>query len=167
VTEPLAGWQGDLRMGAQFRFDRTWTFPVPPARLWDVLERTDDYVRWWSWLRALDGDGLRTGGRARFTIQAPLPYRLRGELHVLEAVAPRHVVTEVAGDLRGPARLDLAPAVGGCTARLRWSVELGDPVLARMARVARPVMVRAHDVVVAVGVQQFRRRALASGPGAG
>jgi hypothetical protein len=147
-------------MAAPFRFDRTWTFPVSPEDLWSILERTDDYVLWWSWLRALDGDGLSVGGRSRFTIQSPLPYRLRGEVHVVEAVPPVRVVTRVEGDLRGPARLDLTPDPAGCTARLSWSVDLGDPVLAGMARVARPLMARAHDAVVALGVDQFRRRAL-------
>ena len=41
-------------MSAPFRFDRIWTFPVPPAELEAVLERTDDYVSWWSWLRAFE-----------------------------------------------------------------------------------------------------------------
>jgi len=73
------------------------------------------------------------------------------------------VVTQVAGDLRGPARLDVAPDPAGSTARLSWSLELGNPVLSRLARVGRPVMAWAHDVVVALGVEQFRRRALAPG----
>ena len=48
-------------VSAPFRFDRIWTFPVPPAELWAVLERTDDYVSWWSWLREFDADGLHAG----------------------------------------------------------------------------------------------------------
>ena len=45
-------------MSAPFRFDRIWTFPVPPAELWAVLERTDDYVSWWSWLREFETDDV-------------------------------------------------------------------------------------------------------------
>jgi hypothetical protein len=150
---------------APFRFDRVWTFPTPPAELWAVLERTDDYVSWWSWLREFESDGLRAGGRARCVIQSPLPYALRCEIRVLAIEPGASIATEVAGDLRGPARLDVAPAGDGSTARLSWSLELGDPVLARIARVGRPVMAWAHDVVVALGVDQFRRRALTGGRG--
>src|SRR2546423_57701 len=60
-----------------FRFDRRWTFPVPPAQLWEALSRSDDYPTWWTWLRRFDGDGLVEGGRPRCEVRAPLPYSLR------------------------------------------------------------------------------------------
>ncbi len=148
-------------MAAPFRFDRTWLFPVPPDALWAVLEQTDHYVAWWSWLREFDADGLRAGTRARATIQAPLPYALRCTIRVDEVRPGARVQTTVSGDLRGPARLELEPVEGGSTARLVWSLDLGNPVLAHMARFGRPIMSWAHDVVVATGVEQFRRRALA------
>ena len=147
-------------MSAPFRFDRVWTFPVTPAELWAVLERTDDYVTWWSWLREFTSDGLEPGSRARCTIQSPLPYALRCDIQVLAIEPHRSIATQIGGDLRGPARLDLAPDPAGSTARLSWTLELGNPVLARLARFGRPVMAWAHDVVVALGVDQFRRRAL-------
>ena len=152
-------------MSAPFRFDRIWTFPVPPVELWAVLERTDDYVSWWSWLRAFEADGLHAGTRARCTIQSPLPYALHCDIHVLAVEPEVSIATQIGGDLRGPARLDVAPAEAGSTARLSWSLELGHPVLARLARFGRPVMSWAHDVVVGMGVDQFRRHALADGHG--
>ena len=152
-------------MSAPFRFDRVWTFPVPPGELWAILEQTDDYVSWWSWLREFESDGLRPGSRARCTIQAPLPYALRCDVRVLAVEPLVSIVTQIGGDLRGPARLDVAPAAAGSTARLSWSLELGNPVLARLSRFGRPLMAWAHDVVVAIGVDQFRRRALPRGRG--
>ena len=152
-------------MSAPFRFDRIWTFPVPPAELWAVLERTDDYVTWWSWLREFSSDGLYAGSRARCLIQAPLPYALRCDIQVLAVEPGVSIATQVGGDLRGPARLDVAADPAGSTARLSWSLELGNPVLDRLARFGRPLMSWAHDVVVALGVDQFRRRALSGGRG--
>jgi hypothetical protein len=152
-------------VAAPFRFDRRWTFPVTPDDLWLVLERTDHYVTWWSWLREFDADGLRAGTRARCTIQSPLPYAIHCDIAVLAVEPAAAVVTEIGGDLRGPARLDIAAHPEGSQARLSWSLEIGNPVLAGLARLGRPVMAWAHDVVVAVGVDQFRRRAL--GPGRG
>jgi hypothetical protein len=137
-----------------------WTFPVPPDELWAVLERTDDYTSWWSWLREFEADGLRADSRARFVVQSPLPYVLRCDLRIVSVEPAVSLATEVRGDLRGLAQLDVAPAGDGSTARLRWSLDVGNPVLARLARFGRPVMAWAHDVVVALGVEQFRRRAL-------
>ena len=152
-------------MGAPFRFDRTWSFAVAPEELWGVLNRTDQYVTWWTWLREFEADEIRTGTTARCTIQAPLPYALRCTVRVDEVVPACVVATTVGGDLRGPARLELARVGDGSTARLVWSLELGNPVLAQLARVGRPLMSWAHDVIVATGVDQFRRRALVPGSG--
>jgi len=152
-------------MAAPFRFDRTWSFSVPPDELWAVLNQTDRYVRWWSWLREFDADGIRPGSTARCTIQAPLPYALRCTIRVDDVIAARVVHTTVSGDLRGPARLEIDDTGDGSIARLVWSLDLGNPVLARLARVGRPLMSWAHDVIVATGVEQFQRRALAAGTG--
>lgn len=147
-------------MATPFRFDRTWQFPIPPAELWTVLNRTDDYVDWWSWLREFDSEGLRAGAVARCTIQSPLPYSLRCRIRIEALRAPHSIDTMISGDLRGPARLEIRPAGSGSAARLVWSVALANPVLAGLSRVARPAMAWAHDQVVSLGAEQFRRRAL-------
>src|SRR5207237_8568980 len=54
-----------------FRFDRRWTFPVPPTELWEALSRTDDYRSWWTWLPRFEGDGLVEGGRTDCVVRAP------------------------------------------------------------------------------------------------
>jgi hypothetical protein len=149
-----------LGVAAPFRFDRAWEFPVPADRLWSVLERTDRYPSWWSWLREFEADGFTVGTEARFVIQSPLPYALRCTLSVDEMRAPEAIVTTVSGDLCGPARLEIEPAGDACRARLVWSLTPGSFWLQQLARVGRPAMVWAHDRVVAVGVEQFRRRAI-------
>jgi polyketide cyclase/dehydrase/lipid transport protein len=147
-------------VAAPFRFDRTWEFPVAPDRLWAVLERTEQYPSWWSWLREFEADGFTTGTEARFVIQSPLPYALRCTLTIDEMRASQAIVTTVSGDLCGPARLEIAPTTDGCAARLVWSLSPGTFVLKQLALIGRPAMVWAHDRVVAVGVEQFRRRAI-------
>lgn len=147
-------------MAAPFRFDRTWDFPVPPARLWAVLNRTDQYPTWWSWLRDFETDGFSAGAEAHAVIQSPLPYALRCTIHVDEMRAPETIVTTVSGDLSGPARLEVHRSPGGSSARLVWSLTPASPVLRNLARIGRPAMVWAHDRVVSTGVEQFRRRGL-------
>ncbi len=143
-----------------FCFDRTWTFPLAPDELWAILLRTDDFTTWWSWLRHFELDGFREGANARCVIQAPLPYALHFTVHVERMVEAERIETVVAGDLQGPARLEVGPHPDGCTARLVWSLELHDPVLRNVARVARPAMAWAHDRVVEMGIAQFERSAL-------
>jgi len=147
-----------------FRFDRSWHFAVAPDELWTTLSHTDRYRTWWPWLRAfaVDGDGpaLTTGAVARVVIQAPLPYQLHCTVRVVDAVTDRRLVTEVEGDLGGPARLDLQPNEAGSEARLSWALELSSPLLRSFAVLARPAMAWAHDRIVERGLEQFEGHAL-------
>jgi hypothetical protein len=145
---------------APFRFDRTWEFAVGPDELWGVLERTDDFRRWWPWLRELSGDGLVPGGRSDCVVRAPIPYTLRFTVVVRELVPGRLVAAVVEGDLAGPARLEVNAVEVGSSVRLAWEMELCRPVLRAAARVGRPVMEWGHDWVVSNGTEQFLRRAL-------
>jgi hypothetical protein len=145
---------------APFRFDRTWQFPVPPEQLWTVLGRTDRYPSWWSWLREFETEGFERGVSAQCVIQSPLPYALRCTIHVDDMRAPEAIITSVTGDLVGPARLEVRAVAAGCEARLAWALTPGTPMLRRLAFIGRPAMIWAHDRVVSIGVDQFRRRAL-------
>lgn len=151
-----------LRALRPFRFDRTWTFAVSPDELWRVLTRTEDFRRWWPWLREFSGDGLVPGGRSTCVVRAPVPYTLRFTVAVRELVPARLVDTVVAGDLAGPARLEIRAGEDGdgSVARLAWEMELCRPMLRGAARFGRPVMEWGHDWVVTTGVEQFLGRAL-------
>lgn len=135
--------------------------------LWEALSRTDDFPRWWSWLRQFDGGPLEPDTRARCVVRAPLPYSLRFTVHVQQVDEHRLVDTVVDGDIAGPARLEVAPAGSGSEARLLWTLDLRDPLLRSAALVARPLMEWGHEWVVSAGVAQFRRRAFAEGGASG
>jgi hypothetical protein len=105
-------------------------------------------------------------------VRAPLPYTLEFAVHIRSVDPGRAVETEVRGDLSGPARLTVADADADAetgagadptrsTARLAWEVDLRVPFLSVASFVARPLLVWAHDQVVATGVDAFRRQALA------
>ncbi|MCU1427076.1 MAG: Polyketide cyclase / dehydrase and lipid transport [Actinomycetia bacterium] len=151
-----------------FHFDRAWTFAVPADELFSVLDRTDDFRRWWTWLRHFDttspsssAAALSAGVQANCLIQGPVPYALRLQVEIERVERPTLVETHVRGDLDGPARLEVQPTPAGSTARLSWELELRDATLRRINRFARPLMEWAHDRVVGMGVEQFRRHALA------
>ncbi|MEX0664885.1 MAG: SRPBCC family protein [Acidimicrobiia bacterium] len=147
-------------MPAPFTFDRRFDLRATPEQLWDVLQQTEHYPTWWSWLRELDGGELREGAVARCAVQGPLPYRLRFEITVERVIAHEQVQTRVSGDLQGPARLEIDPGPTGSSARLAWSLDLRDSLLRPLSFVARPAMMWAHDRVIEVGLREFERRAL-------
>lgn len=150
-------------MPTPFRFDRRFDLGATPDALWHTLSRTDEYPAWWSWLRELEGGALREGAVARCVVQGPLPYQLRLEIEVERVVPSERIDTHVRGDLDGPARLEIAPAPDGSTARLTWSLELRDTLLRPLSLVARPAMMWAHDRVIVTGLREFERRALQDG----
>lgn len=134
-------------------------FAASPERFWDMVSRTGDFRRWWPWLRHLDGT-FDEGAQVDCVVRSPLPYSLRFSVQVHELVYARLIRGDVTGDLRGPARFELAAHTGGVEVRLAWDVELRRRFLRSAASVARPAMEWGHDWVVATGVEQFRRRAL-------
>jgi uncharacterized protein YndB with AHSA1/START domain len=147
-----------------FEYDRTFDFAVSPETFWATVSRTDSFPEWWSWLRSFESDGLQDGSHTSCVIQAPLPYALRVAIDVERALPPERIETRVTGDLEGPARLEITPTGSGCSARLVWLLELREPWLKRIARVARPVLGWAHDRVISSGVRQFERVALRDAP---
>ena len=147
-------------MPQAFDYDRRFEFAVSPETFWTTISRTESYPAWWTWLREFESDGLHDRAHTECVIRAPLPYALRVTVDVERAVPHERVETRVAGDLEGPARLEITPTASGCAARLVWSLELREPWLARLARVTRPVLTWAHDRVISSGVRQFERVAL-------
>ena len=143
-----------------FRFDRSWRFDATLDELWDALADTAAYPSIFSWLRDYDAGPLAPGTVARFRVQPPLPYSLHLVVTVVEVVEQSLVRTRVSGDVRGQAELAVTGIEGGSLARLCWDLELVRASLVRVQPVARRPMIWGHDVVVAMGVRQFRRKAL-------
>lgn len=151
----------DQAVIAPFAFDRSFEFPIDPGAMWEMLDRTDQFPRWWRWLRAFDTDGvsgLTVGMQAHCVVRGPLPYTLRFTVGIEQAVPGRLVATHVTGDIEGPARLELEPTASGTSARLVWAVQVVDPALRATARTARPLMEWGHNFVVNRGVRAFRRQ---------
>ena len=140
----------------EFAFDRSWDFGVRRAELWSRLADTSSFTSWWPWLRSFDPVPLAEGSVTRCAIGPPLPYVLTIDLHVTRVVEEESVVVDVSGDLRGPARLEVADREDGSRARLVWVLEVRRPMLRAAATVGRPLLQWGHDWVVNNGVQQFR-----------
>src|SRR5579864_9121410 len=94
---------------AVIEYEGAFSFPVPPADVWDALQQVDTFEHWWGWLSEfrLDGDGFRPGAVLTGVVSPPLPYRMRVQVVVDECDPGRRIDADVHGDLEGRARLVL------------------------------------------------------------
>ena len=152
----------DQPRGVHVRSDRRYRFAVDNETLWSAIEVTEDYRRWWPWLRHLDAKGLIEGDQWQCVVQPPLPYVLRFTVSLDEVVPGRLAVATIDGEIQGDARLEIDPASDGegCHARLVSHLSPVNGVLRTIARVARPIAQFGHDWVLDTGARQFRARAL-------
>lgn len=140
--------------------DRRHTFDVSPAELWEAMAHTDQYRRWWPWLRGFEATGLTAGDRWSAVVQPPLPYRLRFEVVIDQVVEQRSVTATVEGDIAGTAHLEIEALAHGSALHVVSCLSPANPVLAAVARVGQPVARFGHDWVLDTGLRQFRHHAL-------
>ena len=144
-------------MDPVFVFDRTFQFEAPAEVVWQALSDVEQYPRFMPWLRHLEGEIARDAVVSA-VIQAPLPYRLHLSLTMREVEPQRRVAVDVGEDLVGPATFTLHPdGDGRCRVHLEWEVEAHERLLRRAGRYGRPLVMWAHDRVVASGFDRFRR----------
>ncbi len=142
------------------RSDRRHRFSVSPEELWDAIARVDAYRQWWPWLRRLDAASLAMGEVWTATVQPPLPYRLRFDIHLDDVCAPHHASATVLGDIEGRARLEIAPRSDGSELHVVSELAPTNSVLRAVANVAAPMVHFGHEWVLNTGLRQFRDRAL-------
>jgi uncharacterized protein YndB with AHSA1/START domain len=147
-------------------YRREFRFAVPPARVWDAIEREDQFEGWWSWLEEfrLDGGTLQEGAVLHGSVVPPLPYRMRVRVEVVRCERPALIDATVHGDLEGEARLRVRPDGNGSGVEVAWTVEMMQIPMRMASRVAYPLLKWGHDRVVEITVASFRRHVEASMP---
>lgn len=139
----------------RYRFRSVWRLAAPPDRVYAVLERAEDYPRWWPQVREVTPVDEVTG-TARF--RSVLPYDL-----VVTAVAlrrdPGAGVLEIgmSGDLDGWARWTLTGEGPGTRAVYEQEVEVRPRLMRLLAVPGRPVFRANHALMMRSG-----RRGLAA-----
>ena len=144
----------------QLSSDRRYRFAAHRRGVWDALAATDEYQRWWPWLRGFDAGGLVAGESWRCVVRPPLPYTLRFMIDLHEVVRPELVTATVAGDITGEARLDFEDDGDGCAIRLTSTLVPGSRTFGVVATLARPLVQCGHDWVLDTGAAQFAAHAL-------
>ena len=144
-------------------------FAVPPETVWEAIERTNEFERWWAWLGdfRLEGAGLRPGSTLVGVVKPPLPYRMRIRVDLDDCIRPEAIDAAVHGDLEGRAHLAFEPVGGGTLATATWTIEMMQRPMRTAARFAYPLLRWGHDRVVEATVSGFRRALIATRRSAG
>ncbi|MFB8036852.1 SRPBCC family protein [Streptomyces sp. NPDC056004] len=134
---------------SHYRFVSVWDLPAPPGAVYEILERADDYPRWWPQVREVTPvDGIT--GTTR--IRSLLPYDL--VMTVRERRRdPRAGVIEatLSGDLDGWVRWTVTPYGGGSRAVYEQEVEVHRRLMRLLAVPGRPVFRANHALMMRAG----------------
>lgn len=134
---------------SHYRFRTLWALPVPPAIAYEVLDRAEDYPRWWPQVREVTRLDDATGV---VRIRSVLPYDLTFTgREVRRDPAAGVLEIEMTGDLEGWARWTLTPDGTGALARYDQEVRVTKPLMRRLAVPGRLVFRANHALMMRAG----------------
>lgn len=97
----------------------------------------------------LAGSGsLIEGTVLRGVVSPPLPYRMAIAVRLGRCQPGRRIEATIAGDLVGEATLQLHPDGNGTLTEVAWTIEMRQPAMRAVARLAHPLLRWGHDRVV-------------------
>ncbi|MGW5614284.1 SRPBCC family protein [Streptomyces sp. NPDC003877] len=132
-----------------YRFRSLWPLPAPPAAVFEVLRRPEDYPRWWRQVRGVTRLDDTTG---TIRIRSVLPYDMTFTARqVLNDPAAGVLRIDVSGDIEGWARWTVTPHGTGSLARYDQVVSVTKPLLRRFAVPGRPLFRANHALMMRSG----------------
>ena len=141
-----------------FRFRSAWRhLPAPPARVYAVLERIEDYPKWWPQVREVASRDA-SSGTVRLRSALPLEHRvtLRGDRR---NPATGELSVTMAGDLRGWVECTVTgDGRGGSHVAFRQYTEVTRPLLRLLAATAGPLLRVNHALMMRAGCRGLRAR---------
>jgi hypothetical protein len=149
-----------------YHFVTEWRFQAPLERTWSVVLDIQHYPDWWKnfrRVRLVRGDGRSIGSIVWCEVRGSLPYSLRYSLEVLEAQECRHLLLRSTGDLIGTGRWAFRGLDGATEATYYWDVATTNPVLNVIAPLAKTLLAKNHQQVMANGFAALRPHVEANG----
>src|SRR5690242_19968464 len=138
----------------RYRFRSLWALPAPPAAVYAVLERPEEYPRWWRQVREVTRLDDTTGV---VRVRSLLPYDLTFTVReVRRDPAAGILEVELSGDVDGWARWTVTAAESGTLARYDQVVDVRKPLLRRLAVPGRPVFRANHRLMMRAGRRGLR-----------
>ncbi|MBT2509148.1 SRPBCC family protein [Streptomyces sp. ISL-98] len=138
-----------------YRFRTVWDLTASPDAVFAVLERAEEYPRWWPQVREATRVDDRTG---TFRFRSLLPYELVVTVGETRRDAAAGVLeAAMTGDMDGWARWTVRPHGTGTRAVYEQEVEVRKALVRRFAVPGRPVFIANHALMMRAG-----RRGLAA-----
>lgn len=142
-----------------YHFVTDWRFSAPLEQVWTVVLEIERYPGWWKNFRRVQivkGDGKSVGSQIACEVRGSLPYSLRYTLEVLETEPYRHILLRSSGDLVGTGRWAFSAVGSAVRALYYWDVATTNAILNLVAPLAKGLMARNHQQVMANGYAALR-----------
>jgi Polyketide cyclase / dehydrase and lipid transport len=151
---------------AVYHFRTEWPFKAPLASVWSVVLDIERYPSWWPNFRRVKlvrGDGKSAGSVIECEVRGSLPYSLNYALEVMKSEPMRSIDLRSSGDLVGTGRWEFTDRGPKDTlATYFWDVGTTNPILNLVAPLARGLLARNHEQVMANGYAALRPHAEAA-----
>jgi uncharacterized protein YndB with AHSA1/START domain len=139
---------------AEYQFLTTWCIDAPIAAVFDVLNHSPNYPRWWKGVVSVEvleeGDELGVGELDRFTWRSVLPYSLGFDLRVTRVKRPYLIEGHASGELEGVGTWRLYEG-DGVAVVYDWRVRTTKRWMNVLGPLAGPAFSWNHDVVMRQG----------------
>ncbi len=138
-----------MEMTNTYRFVTRWRVRASAWEAYDIISQPLEYPRWWPSVyldcrEIARGAENGIGRRVQFHTKGLLPYTLRWESQVVEAVVGQRLVVEASGDFNGHGVWSFAPDGDYVDITFDWNIAVGKPLLRYLTPVLRPVFEANH-----------------------
>ncbi|WP_156085474.1 SRPBCC family protein [Billgrantia saliphila] len=144
-----------------FRFDTRWVLEAPAEVVFEALTDSLRWPEWWPGLVEVRqyraGDECGIGRTQCFVWRSPLGYRLSFDIRIVRVERPCLIEGEASGDVVGIGRWQLREEGPWTCVRYRWQVRTVRPWMSLASRLARPLIVWNHHVLMRRGARGLAR----------
>jgi uncharacterized protein YndB with AHSA1/START domain len=141
---------------AGYEFLTTWCVDAPIEAVFDVLNDSVAYPRWWKGVSSVEvlepGDQSGVGELDRFVWRSVLPYSLGFDLRVTRVERPYLIEGHATGELQGVGTWRLYQGQGVAIV-YDWRVRTTKLWMNVLGPLARPAFAWNHDVVMRQGAR--------------
>jgi uncharacterized protein YndB with AHSA1/START domain len=138
----------------KYEFLTTWCVDAPIEAVFDVLNDSAGYPRWWKGVKSVkvpeSGEEMAVGELDRFTWRSVLPYSLTFDLRVTRVERPYLIEGRASGELEGVGTWRLFEGRGVAIV-YDWRVRTTKAWMNVFGPLARPAFSWNHDVVMRQG----------------
>ncbi len=136
----------------QYEFLTTWCLDAPIEAVFDVLNDSAGYPRWWKGVQSVEVLEARDGvGRLdRFRWRSALPYSITFDLRTTRVERPHLIEGRASGELEGVGTWRLYEGRGTAVV-YEWRVRTTRPWMNLAGPLARPAFAWNHDLVMRQG----------------